>query len=285
MKRSLSLVLNGRNSSTMLLQDVTYLELVTMESKELDEYISKTFNSSDEVRKKYSLIIEPFLEQNRTFLKRVEQENGKKYEGSIVITEFNDDLTIERRKVLYKKDIILFKEIIKNRKFILALENYDYLCSQSAIRNNENYRRIFPEYYGKELRFRCFNVDQFKRIIGKWRTALKESHNYYDYIRTILKEYQNRYKELGLVSLDVVYSTYLSRKKKDSIASLEKELIYLDNLKSEYQEPQRYPSIYDEEGYPGDLEKHYSEGYLDEETNEDYKELSVKMKKKGSKKN
>lgn len=279
MERSLSLVLNGRKSSTMLLQDVTYLELVTMESKELDEFISKKFNSSDEIRKKYSSVIIPFLEKNSTFLTRVENETGKKYEGSIVITEFHDDLTIERKKVLYKRDMILFKEIIKNKKFMLVLENYDYLCSQSAYRNHEKYRRIFPEYYGKELRFHCFNDEQFRKIIGQWRTSLKQSSYYYDIVRTILKEYQSRYKELDLGSLDVIYSEYLGKKKKDNIASLEQEFAYFDSLKSEYEGPKRYPKIYDEDGYPGDLEDYSSDGHIDELDDPLYK-----TKKKGSKK-
>lgn len=278
MERSLSLVLNGRKSSTMLLSEITYLELVTMDSKDLDEYISKKFNSSEEIRKKYSSKIMPFLEQHSTFLSRVQSETGKKYDSSIVITEFHNDLTVERKKVLYKKDMILFKEVIKNRKFILTLENYDYLRSVSAKTNGEQYRRIFPEYYGKELRFHCFNDEQLRKIIGQWRTSLKESSHYYDFIRTVLKEYQNRYKELGLDSPDVIYSNYLSRKKKEDIISLEKEIAYLESIKAEWQEPVRYPKVYDVDGYPGDLEDFSSDRHTVEEDLAD--ESFSKTKKK-----
>jgi len=280
MKRSLSLVLNGRKSNIMLMSETIYLELEKMDSRELDEYISKKFNSSEEIRKRYQSEINQFLQNHSSFLSRVQEETGKKYDGSIVITELQDDLTIERKKVLYKKDIIQFNEIIKNKKFILSLESYDYLCNQSAYRSGEKYRRIFPEYYGKEFKFYCYNEQKFKKIMGQWKTMLKKSSNYYDIIRKVLKEYQNRYKELGLDSLDVVYSNYLNRKKKDNTKSFEK-IEYLENLKLEFQEPVRYPKIYDEDGYPGDLEDHSqdrhfrSENYSDDVNYEYFEDESV----------
>ena len=105
--------------------------------------------------------------------------------------------------------------------------------------------------------------------MGAWRTMIKKSPNYYDIIRMILKEYQNRYKELGLDSLDVIYSKYLNEKKKDRIKSFER-IEYLEDLCPENEEPIRYPKIYDEDGYPGDLEDHSpdrhfrTENYSDE---------------------
>ena len=153
MERCLSLVLDKEARISLTLEK--------MEAKALDEYISKNFTSSEDVRKKYSKQIEAYLAEHQNFIKEVEESNGKRYAGSIVITELQDDLTVKRIKVLYKKDIRIFKEISKNKKFILAVENRDYINYVNSIKNREDYYRIFLEYYAKELRFRSENPKLF----------------------------------------------------------------------------------------------------------------------------
>lgn len=288
MERCLSLVLDKEARISLTLEK--------MEAKALDEYISKNFTSSEDVRKKYSKQIEAYLAEHQNFIKEVEESNGKRYAGSIVITELQDDLTVKRIKVLYKKDIRIFKEISKNKKFILAVENRDYINYVNSIKNKENYYRIFAEYYAKELRFRSENPNHFKRITGSWREAIKESRYYYEIIRRVLKEYEQRYKELKLDSPTVVYSKYLEersivRKNKE----LEEEITSLDNLQKgdslehsllmhedDYrkedegdlitdeeiamlfrkpEQPIRYKTYADEEGYPGDLDDSYTPGH------------------------
>ena len=54
MERSLSLILNSRESNLMPWRDAICLNLETMDARELDEFISKKFQSSDEIRKKYA---------------------------------------------------------------------------------------------------------------------------------------------------------------------------------------------------------------------------------------
>lgn len=299
MERCLSLVLDKEAGISLTLEK--------MEAKALDEYISKNFTSSEDVRKKYSKQIEAYLAEHQNFIKEVEESNGKRYAGSIVITELQDDLTVKRIKVLYKKDIRIFKEISKNKKFILAIENRDYINYINSIKNKENYYRIFAEYYAKELRFRSENLNHFKRITGSWREAIKESRYYYEIIRRVLKEYEQRYKELKLDSPTVVYSKYLEersivRKNKE----LEEEITSLDNLQKgdslehsllmhedDYrkedegdlitdeeiamlfrkpEQPIRYKTYADEEGYPGDLDDSYTPGHysnMDELMDED----------------
>lgn len=299
MERCLSLVLDKEAGISLTLEK--------MEAKALDEYISKNFTSSEDVRKKYSKQIEAYLAEHQNFIKEVEESNGKRYAGSIVITELQDDLTVKRIKVLYKKDIRIFKEISKNKKFILAVENRDYINYINSIKNKENYYRIFAEYYAKELRFRSENPNHFKRITGSWREAIKESRYYYEIIRRVLKEYEQRYKELKLDSPTVVYSKYLEersivRKNKE----LEEEITSLDNLQKgdslehsllmhedDYrkedegdlitdeeiamlfrkpEQPIRYKTYADEEGYPGDLDDSYTPGHysnMDELMDED----------------
>lgn len=263
MERSLCLILNGGKSNIMPLNEIIALNLETMDSNKLDEYVSKKFNSSDEIRNKYSSRIIPFLEDNKMFLSKVESESGKKYNGSIVIIESLDNSIVERKKVLYKKDIILFKEIIKNKKFMLELEKRNYINYQSTIRSGKKYNLIFSEFIGTQLRFYSTSDSKFTKIINQWINSIKEYSYYYDIIRRVLNEYQNRYKELGLDSMDVIYSKYLDRKKKDVLEQFE-------TLNSKYEEPVRYPKIYDEEGYPGDLEDYSPERHLKNNSEENF---------------
>lgn len=252
----------------MPLQNTIQLTLETMEAKDLDAYIAKNFNSSEEIRKKYSSKINPFLEQYKALIDRVERETGKKFSGSIVITELDENLVLERKRVIYKKEMILFRKVTQNKKFLLALEKRDYINKSSAINNNKKYKCIFSDFFGKELRFYCHSDNKFQRVVGQWRNAIKESYYYYDIVRATLKEYENRYKELGLPSLDVIYSQYLrdmGAKKtarrtveveEDLEATIPDDRLSQDLLEhlSDYEEPKRYRTYADEEGYPGDLE-------------------------------
>lgn len=265
MERTLSLVLDTDAKISLTLEK--------MEAKALDEYISKNFNSSEEVRKKYASVIDEFLSKHQNFIQKVETDNNKRYAGSIVITELQDDLTVKRIKVLYKRDIRIFKEITKNSHFILGLENRDYINYVNALKNNENYKRIFLDYYAKELRFRNVSEAKFKRVMEQWRSAIKQSYRYYDIIRAVLKEYENRYQQLKLPSPNNIYSTYLASKSlMNKSKELEKEIQALDKLKSgdrfekdllmhidDYklqEEPTRFKNDADEEEYLGDLENH-----------------------------
>lgn len=270
-----------RNLSLVLDKDATIsLTLETMEAKELDKYISKNFNSSEDVRKKYKSVIDEYLKQHQHFLDEVKQKTGRDYVGSIVITELQEDLSVKRKKVLYKKDIRIFKEITNNNKFILAFENRDYINYINALKNEEKYQRIFLDYYAKELRFRNMDNNKFKRVMGQWRNAIKESYRYYEIIRKTLKEYELRYKELKLDSPNVVYSKYLEDKSlRIKSKEIENEIISLDKLKQgdkfeqallmhidDYQEePKRYKTLVDEEDYPGDLEKLTNEFFVEED--------------------
>lgn len=267
MERTLSLVLDKDAQIS--------LDLIHMESKQLDEYISSSFNSSDDVRKKYASDIEKFLKQHQGLIKKVESDNNRFYSGSVVITELNEDLSVKKIKVLYKKDIALFREIIKLEKFILDLENRDYINFINASKNNKEYNRLFADYYAKTIRFRSMELPKFKRVMQSWHHAIKDSSRYYEIVRIVLKEYENRYKDLKLDSLTVIYSNYikeknLERKNKELEAefkTLEKlnngdkfELDLLMHEEDYKQEPlpRRYKTYADEEGYPGDLDDSYN---------------------------
>ena len=120
--------------------------LIEDESYKLDDYISKTFNDSKEVRKKFNKIIQPFLEEHYKLINCVEQKNNKRYQGQIVILEVLDDGSFKRVKVLYKTDI----KIIKN----------EYLKNQDLIRmfiiNN---RDFFPRYINDKIKNKLSKPD------------------------------------------------------------------------------------------------------------------------------
>lgn len=243
MERCLSLVLDKDAKISLTLEK--------MEAKDLDMYISKNFNSSEEIRLKYADKISVYLEQYSNFITEVEENNGRRYRGSIVITELQDDLTIERKKVIYKKDIRIFREITKNRKFVEDLEAHDYLMSQ----NDPKYRRIFSDDYGKYIRFYTKTENRFNTIMGQWRNVIKDYYLYYEVIRQTLSYYDKKYqdKNLGLSSLNKVYSDYLKRKEE---RKKEKEIHYEEVVEEpKFEEPIRYKSGADEEDYPGDLER------------------------------
>lgn len=256
MKRSLSLVLDR--------DDNIYLTLETMEARELDLFVSKKFNSSDEIREYYKSVIDPFLEQYRKYL-----ENKTHKRGRIVITELQDDLTIEEKRVIYKKSLIIFHEITKNKKFIDILQDRDYIRSA----NDKNYRRIFSEDYGVEIKFHSQTPSKYNRLMGQWRNVIKDYRFYYDLIRSVLKEYEEirtdiKYKNLNLPTLDAVYNEFLkekqANKEKKRNEKLETEQAYDEAMEELYKEDSirteegisvRYQSGADVDGYPGDLER------------------------------
>lgn len=255
MERYLSLVLDRDDNISLTLEK--------MEARELDIYISKNFNSSEEIREKYKHIIEPYLEQHKNYLASKTHKRGR-----IVITELQENLITEEKRVVYKKSLIIFHEITKIKKFIDILQDRDYIRSA----NNEEYKRIFSPDYGVEIKFHTQSPNKYNKVMGRWRNVIKDYTLYYDLIRRVLKEYEEirlepMYKDLQLPTLDAVYSEYLKEKKKNleqrRINALEKDEdleeilkeIYEQELLLQTEEPTRYKSGADEEEYPGDLER------------------------------
>lgn len=255
MERYLSLVLDRDDNISLALEK--------MEARELDMYISKNFNSSEEIREKYKHLIEPYLEKYKNYLADKTHKRGR-----IVITELQEDLTTEEKRVIYKKSLIIFHEITKNKKFIDILQDRDYIRSA----NDEKYKRIFSPDYGVEIKFHTQSPSKYNRVMGSWRNVIKDYYYYYDLIRRVLKEYEEirlepMYKDLNLPTLDAVYSEFLKEKKskleQKRVATLENEAelesllgeIYLQELLNKTEEPVRYKNGADEDGYPGDLER------------------------------
>ena len=76
---------------------------------EIDQYTTKFANAED-LRKKYKVQIDNFLEENKEFLESRDPEK-KKYNGRIVVLE-NQNGIYEQKRVLFKKHLIAFKNFI-----------------------------------------------------------------------------------------------------------------------------------------------------------------------------
>lgn len=271
MERCLSLVLDTEAKISLILEK--------MEARELDEYILENFTSSEDVRQKYSKQIDAYLTEYKDFIEEVEESNGKRCAGRIVITERQDDLSVNPIKVLYLKDIIIFKEVIRNRAFMLKIEKKDF-----EHKDLQDYRRIFSDYHGKGLYFKSERASQFNRIVNSWYAQVKSFNSCYEIIRRVLKIYKKISKDEGFDSPDVVYSKYLKeqytsrkiKKLKEEFGLLEKfqdddeleqyllmnEYNHMEDVNShESEEPTRYKTYADEDGYPGDLEDSYPREY------------------------
>lgn len=208
MQRNLMLILNGGKENKMPSQSVIGLTLETMDSEQLDAYISTKFESSDDIRKRYEKEINHFLDENYNFVQSAEEKLGRKFNGAIVIAEIDENLVLERKKVLYKKHRIIFNEITNIKKFMLAIAARDSINAVKAREENRKYDRLFSEFHARELQFHSTTDEQFRRVVGQWRNQIHNSPSYYETVRRVLKEYENRYKELGLYSPDIIYSMH-----------------------------------------------------------------------------
>jgi len=213
-----------------------YKTLMKAESNDLDKFTSK-FEDTYDIRKHFEKQIQEFFNDNADTIKKMEEKNNRKETGDIVINEVNEDGMPERKSVIYKKNIIVFKEIIKKRSFMQAMARYDNL------RKTRNKFSIFSEFENYVIMNECtYGQSSFLTNISKWKTKLKKSENYYDVIRIFLRKYKEKYKDLGLKSVDAIYKEYkinteLKNKEKQNYEEEVEEniieddyLIYMENL-------------------------------------------------------
>ena len=213
-----------------------YKTLMKAESNELDKFTSK-FEDTYDIRKHFEKQIEEFFNDNADTIKNMEEKNNRKETGDIVVNEVNEYGMPERKRVIYKKSIIVFKEIIKKRSFMQVMARYDHY---GKAKNNFSIFSGFENY----IIMNDFTYKQgtFLANVSKWKTRIKKSENYYNIIRVFLKKYNEKYNELGLKSMDAIYKEYkinteLKNKEKQIYEEeVEDEiieddyLIYMENL-------------------------------------------------------
>lgn len=164
MKRYLSIVLNNN-----FLINKT---LIADDSYKLDEYISKNFNGTSDIRQKYKAIIEPFLTEHQDIIKCTEEENNRYYKGKVAILEFLDDEQVNQVRIIYKKHLKLIKQYIKEQSFMrqfVAINPY-----------------LFSPYIQNKIKFNLSKTS-YEFMIKEWYNSIIEKLDYYEICRKILK--------------------------------------------------------------------------------------------------
>ncbi len=239
MERTLSLVLDDECKLS--------LTLMRDDAVKIDEFTTKKFENSEQIREYYKKQIDAFLEQNKNYINSIIRNTGRKFRGRIVVLEVKENnKTIEyvERRVLYKKHLVAFKELIKDKgtmiKF-LELEKIGY--------NQHGFRKLISPFLCREIKYTNYKVVSQTDFL---RRELKRDKNYfYDVLRIMIKAYEIERKKRNLKTIDAIYKQTKTSKPKVSKDSVVRTL-------EDNNEPNFYNidgiSYYDEE-IPFDLDE------------------------------
>ncbi len=171
MQRYLSIVLDKNCSiAHTLLSDSRY---------ELDKFIYTNYKDSEEVRKAFKSQIDQFLNEHKVLIDNIETKLNKMYRGQIVILQANEDGTLKRVKVIYKKDVAKIKKsFLTDQKFMQKFVYYN--------------RRYFPSFiYNITRRFQ--NEKFYKKIMNNFYNQIKDDADFFEFSRSILKYAEEYY--------------------------------------------------------------------------------------------
>lgn len=191
MQRSLSLVLDPEFRLC--------LTLLKDEADKIDDFTTKNFESSLDIRKCFDKQIKQFLEENKRYIYEVEHRSGKKFRGRIVVLEAtnkNDSLILIEKRVLYKKHKNVFKELVKDKKTMLKFlefENIGFI--------QYGYRRLISQFLRQQITYLDYNSKRKVDLIIK---ELKQK-NFYDILRVIVKAYEFERKKRNLPTIEEIY--------------------------------------------------------------------------------
>lgn len=160
-----------------------YIELMHGTDKQISEYTVKKKNS-EEIRLDFKKQIKMFQEKYKDT-------------GDIVIVD--DALKEKRIKVLYKKDKVVFKNVILNKKFIVStFKSWLY--------------KIYTE--ADRVDIKSFNGKSYETYIKKCFNSKKDRDDYYDIVRKINSLYRDYIKDKPyLETPNEIYLRYLEEKK------------------------------------------------------------------------
>lgn len=205
MERTLSLVLDEEGfKSITLMQD---------EAIKIDEFTTKKFEDSEQIREYFKKKIESYLEENKQYVENVSQRTGKVFRGRIVILEPHEadgSLYFVEKRVLYKKNLVSFKEIIKDKQTMqrfLQLEKIGF--------NQYGFRRLISPFLAKEIKYTNYQVKS--RVDFLRREIKKDKNNFYDILRIICKAYEIEKKYRP--HLKTIETIYKESKSKPNIES------------------------------------------------------------------
>lgn len=240
MESSLSLVLDEEGKIS--------LTLFSGSSNEVDDYTIKNFNSSEDIRKKYEKQINEFLLKNDNYIQSVIKRTGRQFRGRIVILQAinkNDELSIIQRRVLYKKNLIVAREAIKNKKVMNVVACID----TNGFVNPEMYEDLNIKIKNGKFQLTPFIKGLIKQEKYDTQSNLKNvrswlnnnSSTYYEKIRLLSSGYEHaRTLYKSLKTSDALYKEYLESRvkpktskttKKDIIESDEKNFVLVDGVR------------------------------------------------------
>ena len=170
--------------------------LVIAEDYECRKY-EILMGGTDKEISEFTIKKEDSLEIRKEFKNQVLKFNNKYNDnGDIVIID--DELENKRIKVLYKKDIAVFKNIILNQKFIISTFK-SKLC------------KIYTEADFVDIR--TFKGTSYEKYIKQSFKNKKTLPNYYDIVRKIISLYKEYIKDkIYLDTPNEIYIKYLKNK-------------------------------------------------------------------------
>lgn len=203
MKRILSLVLDDEGFiSLKLMQD---------EAVKIDEFTTKNFEDSEQIREYYKDKIDKYLEDNRSYIEAVSKSSGKYFRGRIVILEpyeFDGSLYFSEKRVLYKKHLVAFKKMVQDKKTMLSALRLEKLTY-----NKHGIRRIFTPFLVEKIKNSNYKVISQVNIIKK---EIKKN-NFFNILRLIIKAYESERKNRQhLETIEAIYKKYKQNKEKQN---------------------------------------------------------------------
>lgn len=210
MERTLSLVLDQEGKIA--------LTLFTGTNQEIDEYTVKNFVNSDEIRKKYQDIIEPFLSANHDYIEKA--SSNRFYRGRIVILETvlkDGELHLIEQRVLYKSAPHVAKEAIKSKKVMDIVVAVD---TNGSV-NSQLYNLLGPKLQLGKFQLSGFVKETVSRFNYPTKTNLTTIRNwlkssdetYYEKVRLLVSSYIYARKLYpNLKTVDAIYKDYLKKR-------------------------------------------------------------------------
>lgn len=204
MERTLSLVLDDEcKISLTLMQD---------DAVKIDEFTSKKFENSEQIRDYFKKQIADFLEKNKNYIDTVSKNSGRKFRGRIVVLEArenNNSIEYIEKRVLYKKHLVAFKELVKDentmRRF-LQLERLGY--------NVHGFRKLISPFLSREIKYTNYRVVSQTDFLR--RELKKDKNNFYDILRIIIKAYEIERKQRSLKTIDAISKQTKEKSKKEA---------------------------------------------------------------------
>ena len=209
MERTLSLVLDEEGfESLTLMQD---------EAVKIDEFTTKKFEDSEQIREYFKPQIEAYLKENKNYIAKISQERGKLFRGRIVILELHErdnSLYFVEKRVLYKKNLIAFKEMVKDK-----LTMHRFLQLERIGFNQYGFRKLISPFLTREIKYTNYQVKS--RVDFIRREIKRDKKDFYDILRIISKAYEiERKNRPNLKTIEAIYK----ESKKTLIEPIKKDI-------------------------------------------------------------